>query len=85
MGYSTRLGTTITDFWPDETNNRFYIVEGINDSLQDIIDRVKEKWGDSIDLSNITIGAEHIHTHCLGYDCYDPSDYTDFVVVTLNK
>lgn len=83
MGYSTRNGGLITDYWPDDCAKCFYITSDSNPSLAEILDRAKEKWGDDIDLGRIRIGAEKIHTSCLTYDLYDPSDYTEFVVVTL--
>lgn len=83
MGYSYRNGGLITDYWPDEDATTFYIAEHQDSSLQTIIERAKEKWGNDIDLSNITIRGENMHTSCLTYDAYDPSDYTDFVVVEL--
>ena len=83
MGHTIRPGTRIRDYWPDDTETCFHLVSSCSNSLQDIIDRAKDKWGEDIDLDNISITSEKIHTHCLGYDQYDPSDYTDFIIVTV--
>lgn len=32
--------------------------------------------------SEFEITSEYIHTSCLGYDLYDSSDYTHFIVIT---
>lgn len=82
MGYGKRDGT-IRTFWPDDTDKQFHLAAGT--SLSTIMEKVKEKWGQDVDFENIDVTGEHIHTDCLGYDSYDPGDYTDFVVVTLVK
>lgn len=83
MGYSTRpgnLGHTIRAFWPDDTDTELYIhAEG--QTLQDLLDAAQEKWPGT-KLEDISIAAEHIHTDCLGYDSYDPIDWTNFFLLT---
>ena len=37
--------------------------------------------GDDANLDDFVISAEHIHTECLYYDRYDPSDYENFIVI----
>ena len=85
MGYGTRDGG-IRTFWPDDTDTEIYIAAGgmfapaIN--LGDLlVERIYEKW-EGASLNNIEITAEHIHTDCLGYDLYDPGDYTTFIKIT---
>lgn len=80
MGYTTE--GSIGRFWPDDTEDCFYITYGT--SLGDIIRLAEKKWP-GIDADAIKVDAEHIHTDCLTYDRYDPSDYTQFVVVTRIK
>ena len=82
MGYSYRNKGQIKDFWPDDDANTMYRLSG-NDSLQEIIELAQEKWPGS-SLEDITVSAEKIHTSCLTYDLYDPSDYTDFVIITYH-
>lgn len=78
MGYGTRDGG-IKTFWPDDDDKTIYIDRDL--SLSEIIKIAKEKWGDGVDFDNLTIGSEYINTDCLGYDRYDPIDYTQFVVI----
>lgn len=80
MGYTTR--GSITDFWPDDTEDTLYLTDGY--SLQDIIEKAKEKWPDA-SFDNISLSPEHIHTSCLYYDRYDGNDYTTFTVITKVK
>lgn len=83
MGYGTRaadLGHTIQTFWPDDDENTMYIDTTVYTTMQEIMEKIDEKWAGS-SLSNINISAEKIHTDCLGYDLYDDSDYTDFIVI----
>lgn len=82
MAYGTRDGGGghfIKTFWPDDTDTLFYVSD--KESLEAIIEKVQVKWP-GIDMSSITISAEHIQTDCLGYDRYDSMDYTDFLKIT---
>ena len=86
MGYGTRagsLGHQIQTFWPDDTDNCFY-VDGNFSSVQlsEILEKAKEKWGEDIDINNLNLEPEYIHTDCLGYDLYDPGDYTRFLCIS---
>lgn len=84
MGYSYRNSGYIKDFWPDDAENIMYICSDISPSIQDLIDLAKEKWPDA-DFGQIEIGAEHIHTNCLTYDLHDPSDYTNFITLSIRS
>lgn len=79
MGYSYRNNGEIRDFWPDDTETTCYISG--QKSIQELIDIAKNKFGNDIDLSEVLISSEYIHTSCLTYDSYDPSDYTTFIVI----
>jgi hypothetical protein len=48
--------------------------------LSDILARIEEKWpGSSSD--RIKISSMEMNTDCLGYDSYDPSDWTEFLII----
>jgi hypothetical protein len=81
MGY-TKNGS-ITNFWPDNTDNEIYIASGC-DSLEDLMQIAKDKWP-TASMADINITSEKIHTSCITYDQYDGGDYTEFLVLTLNK
>lgn len=81
MGYTKR--GEITDFWPDDTEDKIYILD-IGESLATLIEHAKDKWPNT-SLGKISIGAEKIHTNCIGYDLYDSSDYTMFLTMELIK
>lgn len=83
MGYGTRNGShnqTIQTFWPDDTDMEFYLESDNGYTLEQIKELIEEKWPGS-SLADITITCEEINTDCLGYDLYDPIDYTDFIVI----
>lgn len=80
MGYGTRNNGQITTFWPDDTDDCFYLNGSSGYSFGDILEKAKQKWGENISLSDIAIEAEHIQTDCL-FDRYDSSDWTDFIAV----
>ena len=83
MGYSANRNS----FWPDDDENTIYL--DLNGTrwltLSDIIEVAKNKWGDSVDFDSVRFNSENIHTDCLGYDLHDPSDYTNFTVITKDK
>ena len=50
-------------------------------SLAEILDLCKKKWPDA-DMNDLLIESKHIQTECIGYDRYDPFDYTDFIFIS---
>jgi hypothetical protein len=81
MGTTTRPGTEITDFWPDDTDTEIYIpTNGGSLPLADLFAKAKEKWPNAT-LDTVEITSEKIHTHCIYYDLYDAGDYTDFLII----
>lgn len=82
MGQTTRPGTSITDYWPDDTDTQMYIPSSSSLNLMDLFDKAKEKWPELVNAEQIEVTSEKIHTHCIYYDLYDAGDYTDFIVLT---
>lgn len=84
MGYSYRNNGQIKDYWPDDTDDTIYINADDGHDLASIASIVKAKWPHA-KLEDISISSEYIHTECLTYDLYDPSDYTNFIILTKRK
>lgn len=90
MGYGKRPGGgghTIRTFWPDDTATEFWLsADDDTITLAKIIELCREKWPDTsrdmVSKADIAITSEYIHTDCLGYDRYDPGDYTRFLKIT---
>ena len=80
MGYSTRNNGQIRDFTPDDTKDEFYILGSA--SMEEIMNRAKQHFGENTWLNDISIRGERIHTRCLTYDLYDPSDYDDYLIIS---
>lgn len=72
-------------FEPDETDSEFYVATYGTTNLGAILERARDKWGQDIDIDDIELQAEHIHTQCLGHDCYDSGDYTNYIRVEYVK
>lgn len=68
--------------YPEDKEYTIYIIDNMLMTIQDIIDRAKEKWGENISLDRIDITGEEIQVRCFGYDQYDPSDYCRYLVVS---
>lgn len=68
-------------FHPDNTESTVYRANSGFLTLEDIIETAKDAFGGSIEMSDIRISAEHIQTSCLGYNGYDWSDWTNFIVI----
>ncbi len=79
MGYSTRNNGQIKDFWPDDDESTMYFSN--DETLEDIFDKACEKWP-GILMEELKISSEYIHTSCLTYDRYDPSDWTNFLRIS---
>ena len=88
MAYGTREsrhGGSIRTFTPDDTKDTIYINACFGGGPYSVIkERIQEKWPGITD-DELLFGAEHINTDCIGYDKYDPSDYSDYIVITASK
>ena len=82
MGYYTAFNGT-RSFEPDDTAECMYLLSDFYTTLNEILDKAKEKWPDG--WKDLDIRPEHIHTRCLGYDCYDHSDYDNYFRITRIK
>jgi hypothetical protein len=70
-------------FTPDDSPTVLHIQSSFSTlSLEEILERARDHFGADVDLSTLTIEAEHIHTRCLGFDQYDGGDWDDFIVIT---
>ena len=65
---------------PEDTSDCFYIEK--ESTLDAIIAKCKEKWGESISFNNIKIESKYIHVYCIFYDLHDPSDYSNYLMIT---
>lgn len=74
MGHETRTDS----FTPEDTETSFYIPYQSN--VDDMMHRAQERWP-GIQVDEICIEPQHIQTYCLGYDRYDPMDYTNYLCV----
>jgi hypothetical protein len=75
---------SIVTFWPENTPTELWIENYNNDhKLTDVIEKAKEHFGASFDMDKLVLSPEYIHTNCITYDQYDPSDYTRFLKITL--
>lgn len=89
MGYTfeRHAGGEIRNYEPDDDEDTLYILSDSfwATSLEEIIERARVKWGSATKIEDLYIKAEYIHTRCLGYDRYDPSDYDCYLVITLDE
>lgn len=76
--YSTHNGIEYAT--PVNDENVLYLFFGC--PVSELIAKIKEHFGDDANLDNFNISPEYIHTSCLSYDRYDPSDYQNFLVIT---
>jgi hypothetical protein len=88
MGEYIRPGTEITDFRPDDTEDIIWIstsnFSGNPISLTELLEKIHEKWS-VVDLDDLKITAEYVHTECLYYDRYDSGDYTNYLKIERVK
>lgn len=71
-------------FQPDNTPDVLYL--NVTDfsprTLEELQEACVKHFGEEIGSDDLLITAEYIHTQCLGYDRYDPGDYSTFLVIT---
>jgi hypothetical protein len=67
---------------PKDTDDKIYIWVYDIYTLNDILIKCQEKWGEDVCMDSLLIEPEHIQVQCFGYDQYDPSDWRDYFVVT---
>jgi hypothetical protein len=71
-------------FTPDNTSDILYLRADSGYTIEDLRDYAATHFQhDHLQEEDIQIGAEYIHTECLGYDRYDPDDYTLYLTITL--
>jgi hypothetical protein len=66
---------------PEDTENKIYVEDWGTESLNDLICKAQEKWGEEVDIGSISIEHEHLQVQCFGYDQYDPEDYKNYFVL----
>lgn len=72
---------------PNSSNQILYLPSRDCLTLGDLNEKAKEHFereypGERFDPDNYTIGNEHFHARCIGYDLYDPTDYDDYITVS---
>ena len=82
MGY-IKDNRGITSFTPDNTADALFIPCYGPVDMSELIEEAKKHFGERFVLSNMRIEPRHIHTNCIGYDVYDPGDYTHYLVITI--
>lgn len=50
-------------------------------SLQDIIEAAKKHFGGKVSLDDLIITPAYEQFRCHGYDCYDPCDYGNVLII----
>ena len=72
-------------FEPDNDENTLYVKCGYNSwSIQEVLQLIQEHFNVNQEsaILDFEITAEYIHTDCIGYDSYDPGDYTNYLCIT---
>jgi hypothetical protein len=59
-------------------------IRGTTCPLNEIMEESIKHFGPNVSLSDLSIGREHFHARCIGYDLYDPSDYDDYITIERN-
>jgi hypothetical protein len=76
----------INCFTPDNTPEKLYIHCDYSDvSFKELSESMTEHFGPKLNLDEYSISAENIHTHAIGYDLYEPGDYSIFLCITRKK
>ena len=70
-------------YTPESTPNKLYYLANDETSLASLMDIARAHFGSPFEPCDYIISSEYIHTRCIGYDLYDPTDYDNYIVVEL--
>lgn len=71
--------------YPTNDDKTLYIACDTHEMpFSEMIEQIKSHFGEDSNLDDFTIEAEYRHVECIGYDAYDPSDYTNYLVIRKN-
>lgn len=68
----------------NDENTLFISANDVAVDFDEIRDQINAHFGrfhKKAELADFTFEAQHIHTECLGYDRYDPGDWTNYLVI----
>lgn len=68
-------------YWPEDNSEQMYILGSSQHSLAAIITMCKDKWPET-DFNDLVFESEYIQVRGIGYDLHDPSDYTEFIIIS---
>ena len=72
-------------FSPDNTDTELWLNASYDSfSFEELKEIILARWPDA-DTNKVNISTEYIHTDCLDYDLYDPSDYTLYLKLEYVK
>ena len=68
---------------PDDNEHELYIKSG-SYTIHDVIQKIQEHFQVTQEqaITDFIIEAVYVHTDCIGYDAYDPGDYTNYLYIT---
>ena len=70
-------------FTPENTPGKLYIDTCNDITFSDLIEMAKNYFGAGVNLDQLKITSEYIHTRCITYDLYDPNDYDNYIVIEV--
>lgn len=68
------------DYTPQNDENTLYIPSGYNLNLSELLEMATDHFP-GVELSDLTIESEKIHTRCITYDLYDSGDWDDYIII----
>ena len=81
MGYYERPdGTSV--YVPDDDETTLYINSECVGYFHELVTAINAKWPD-VDMNEVQICPQYILPECIGYDVYDPGDYTMYYVIKI--
>jgi hypothetical protein len=73
----------IYDDYPESDENTLYIpTNSMSVTLDALMSLAKDHFGHDVDFSSLEVEGHELHTRCVTYDLYDPSDWDDYIIVS---
>lgn len=67
--------------YPESTKDVLYIIDDGENSVDDLFERIKDHFGEDVNLSTLKLESENIQLRHFNYDLYDPLDWQRYIVI----
>lgn len=72
----------IYDDYPENDENTLYLLSNRKMNFSDVLSNIEDHFGRCVDFSELEIESAKLHTRCVTYDLYDPTDWDEYIIIS---